>query len=62
VSRGGIIPVATSQDTAGPMARTVVGLSLFAGPWQEGRLLAYAHAFERAADARRPPTFPERVA
>jgi amidase len=39
-----------------------VGLSLFAGPYQEGRLLAYAHAFEQAADARRPPTFPEGVA
>jgi len=39
-----------------------VGLSLFAGPYQEGRLLAYAHAFEEAADARRTPTFPERVA
>jgi amidase len=38
-----------------------VGLSLFAGAYQEGTLLAYAHAFEQAADARRPPTFPERV-
>jgi amidase len=24
-----------------------VGLSLFAGPWQDGRVLALGHAFEK---------------
>jgi len=39
-----------------------VGLSFFGAAWQEGRLLGYAHAFERAADARRAPAFPEQAA
>ncbi|QPN59311.1 amidase [Synechococcus sp. CBW1002] len=34
-----------------------VGLSFFAGPWQEGKLLGYAHAFEQATRHRRPPSF-----
>ena len=34
-----------------------VGLSFFGGAYREGPLLAYAHAFERAADVRRAPTF-----
>jgi len=32
VSRDGIIPVALSQDTAGPMAKTVAGAALLLGP------------------------------
>jgi amidase len=39
-----------------------VGLSFFGGAYEEGKLLAYAHAFERAAGVLRAPTFPERVA
>jgi amidase len=39
-----------------------IGLSLFGGAYQDAALLGIGHAFERAADARRPPTFPERVA
>jgi amidase len=35
-----------------------VGLSFFGRPWQEGRLLALGHAFERATGHRRPPRFP----
>jgi len=46
---------------AGFVGGLPVGLSFFAGAWQEGRLLAYAHAFERAADARRSPAFPEHL-
>jgi len=34
-----------------------IGLSLFAGAFQEGKLLAYGNAFEAATSARRPPTF-----
>jgi len=34
-----------------------VGLSFFAGAYEEGRLLGYAYAFERATSARRPPTY-----
>ena len=46
---------------AGYVGGLPVGLSFFAGAWQEGRLLAYAHAFEQAVEARRPPTFAERL-
>ena len=42
---------------AGYLHGLPVGLSLFGGPFQEGRLLAYAHAFERATRVWRPPTF-----
>jgi amidase len=38
-----------------------VGLSLFAGAFDEGTLLGYAYAFEQATQARRAPTFAERV-
>jgi amidase len=34
-----------------------VGLSFFSGPYEEGRLISYAYAFEQAAHARRAPTF-----
>jgi amidase len=34
-----------------------VGLSFFAGAFQEARLLAYGAAFERATQVRRPPRF-----
>ena len=39
-----------------------VGLSFFGAAYRDGQLLAYAHAFEQAAGARRAPTFPARVA
>lgn len=39
-----------------------VGLSFFAGANAEPRLIALAYAFEQAAQVRRPPTFPDRVA
>jgi amidase len=34
-----------------------VGVSFTAGAWQDARVLAIAHAFERAHAARRPPTY-----
>jgi amidase len=34
-----------------------VGLSFTAGPWQEGKLVRYAYAFEQATNARKPPKF-----
>jgi len=34
-----------------------VGLSFFAGAYQEGNLIRYAYAFEQATHVRRPPSF-----
>jgi amidase len=34
-----------------------MGISFFAGAWQDVQVLALAHAFERAHAARRPPRF-----
>jgi amidase len=34
-----------------------VGLSFFAGAYQEGKLIGYAYAFEQATKVRRPPGF-----
>ena len=34
-----------------------VGISFFAGAWQDAQVLALAHAFEKAHAARRPPGF-----
>lgn len=34
-----------------------MGVSFFAGAWQDARVLALAHAFEMAQSARRPPRF-----
>lgn len=42
---------------AGYLHGLPVGLSFFGGPFQEGKLLAYAHAFERAIKTWRAPTF-----
>ena len=42
---------------AGQVLGLPVGLSLFAGPWQEGKLLGYAFAFEQATRHRQPPGF-----
>jgi amidase len=39
-----------------------VGLSFFAGAFQEARLLTYGHAFERATQVRRPPRYVPTVA
>ncbi len=43
---------------AGQIAGLPVGLSFFGGPWEEAKLIRYAHAFETAAKARRPPEIP----
>jgi amidase len=42
---------------AGYLHGLPIGLSLFAGAWQEAQLLAFAYAFEQATMVRRPPTF-----
>jgi amidase len=39
-----------------------VGVSFFAGAWQDAELLKIAHAFEKAHAARRQPAFLETVA
>ncbi len=39
----------------GAVSGLPVGLSFFAGPWSEGRLIALAHAFEGIVDARITP-------
>jgi amidase len=46
---------------AGAVLGLPVGLSFFGAAWSEPRLLALAHAFEQAARARRPPTYPASV-
>jgi len=47
---------------AGSVHGLPVGLSFFAGPFAEGTLLGFAHAFEQASHARLAPTFLESVA
>ena len=42
---------------AGYIEGMPVGLSIFAGPWTEGRLLRYAYAFEQATRHRRAPGY-----
>jgi amidase len=39
-----------------------VGLSFFAGAWQESVLIKFAYAFEQAAKIRRAPAFLESAA
>ena len=41
----------------GQVAGLPVGLSFFAGPWSEPKLLNLAHAFEQIAQARRAPAY-----
>ncbi|MDA8371664.1 MAG: amidase family protein [Nocardiopsaceae bacterium] len=47
---------------AGFVGPLPVGLSLIAGRWADARVLALAHGFEQAADARRPPRYRRTVA
>jgi amidase len=47
VSQRGIIPVAASQDTAGPMARTVAGAALLLAAMQTAAIAPVAYAIER---------------
>ena len=42
---------------AGYIGGVPVGLSIFAGPWTEGRLLRYAYAFEQATQHRQAPQY-----
>ncbi|HKN52204.1 MAG TPA: amidase [Amycolatopsis sp.] len=46
--------VSVPAGFAGPLP---IGVSFFAGRWQDARVLAFAAAFERAAPARRVPQF-----
>ena len=47
VSQHGIIPIAASQDTAGPMARTVAGAALLLAAMQTAAIDPGAYAIER---------------
>jgi amidase len=47
---------------AGVVHGLPVGLSFVAGAFEDAKVLAYAHAFERARGTWPAPTFPERVA
>lgn len=49
VSRSGVIPYSLTQDTAGPLARTV------AEPFSEAALIRLVYAFEQATRYRRGP-------
>jgi amidase len=42
---------------AGYVHNLPVGLSFFAGPWSEPKLIRYAYAFEQATKLRQPPKF-----
>jgi amidase len=42
---------------AGSVHGLPVGLSFFAGPWSEPKLIKYAYAFEQATKFRQPPKF-----
>ena len=46
---------------AGYVRGLPVGLSFFAGAYQEGKLISYAYAFEQATQVRQPPGFAQTI-
>uniref|UniRef100_UPI0026338BB2 amidase family protein n=1 Tax=uncultured Gimesia sp. TaxID=1678688 RepID=UPI0026338BB2 len=46
---------------AGYVLGLPIGLSFFAGAYQEGKLISYAYAFEQATQMRQPPGFAETI-